>query len=261
MYFGDFVMPERDENLKSEIIYGRNPVMEALNAGRELETLYIGSQPTGSALKIIAVARSRGVPVKETRAEKLRELSGTEAHQGVVAVAAAFRYSELADVFALAESKNESPFVIICDEIEDPHNLGAIIRSAEACGAHGVIVPKRRSAGLTPAVCKASAGAVEHIPIVRVANLVQTMETLKKQGLWLFVADAGGTDWNLADYSGGVGIIVGSEGRGVGRLVKDNCDAVVSLPMSGSVNSLNASVAAGIIMYEAARQRKLKAAK
>ncbi len=249
-------MPEREDDIKSEIIYGRNPVMEALGAGRELDTLYVGANPSGSALKIISIAKSRGIPVKETRAEKLRELSGVESHQGVVAVAAAFRYSELEDIYGLAEARAEAPFVIICDEIEDPHNLGAIIRTAEACGAHGVILPKRRSAGLTPAVCKASAGAVEHIPVVRVANLVQTMEALKKKGLWLFAADAGGADWNTADYTGGTGIVVGSEGRGVGRLVRQSCDAVVSLPMNGHVNSLNASVAAGIIMYEAARQRK-----
>ena len=249
-------MPEREDGLKSEIIYGRNPVMEALNAGREIETLYIGANPAGSALKIISIAKSRGIPVKETRAEKLRELSGVETHQGVVAVAAAFRYSELEEVFRLAEEKNVPPLVIICDKIEDPHNLGAIIRTAEACGAHGIILPKRRSAGLTPAVCKASAGAVEHIPVVRVANLVQTMESLKKRGMWLFAADADGADWNTADYTGGTGIVVGSEGRGVGRLVKQSCDAVVSLPMNGHVNSLNASVAAGIIMYEAARQRR-----
>ena len=255
---GDSDMLERDDDLKSEIIYGRNPVMEALEAGRELETLYVGAQPTGSALKIISMAKARGIPVKETRTERLRELSGSESHQGVVAVAAAFRYSKLGEVFALAKSKDEPPFVVICDGIEDPHNLGAIIRTAEACGAHGVIIPKRRSVGLTPAVCKAAAGAVEHIPVVRVANLAQTMETLKNEGLWLYAADVGGQDWDTADYSGGAGIVVGSEGRGVGRLVRESCDVVVSLPMHGKVNSLNASVAAGIIMYEAARQRKLK---
>ena len=240
---------------KTEIVAGRNPVLELLRSPREVECVYIqAGLEKGPVGRIIALARERGIPVKDTAPEKLQALSGIAAHQGVAALPAAADYATLEDIFRRA---GEEPlFVILADGVEDPHNLGAIIRTAEAAGAHGVIIPKRHSAGLTAAAAKAAAGAAAHLPVARVPNLSAVMEELKaKKNVWFYCADMDGTDWCGVDYSGGVGLVVGSEGSGVSRLVKEKCDFVVSLPMRGRINSLNASVAAGIVMYEVARQR------
>lgn len=246
---------ERENKQQNDVIAGRNPVLEVLRSGREIESIYIQSGAQKGPLgRIIALARERGIPVKEASAEKLLALSGVEVHQGVAALVSAARYATLEEIY---ERAGEEPlFLVFCDEIEDPHNLGAIIRTAEAAGAHGVVVPKRHSAGLTATVAKSAAGAVAHLPVVRVPNLTAAMEQLKKdKNMWFYCADMDGQPWCSTDYSGAVGLVVGSEGAGVSRLVKEKCDFVVSLPMRGQVNSLNASVAAGIVLYEVARQR------
>lgn len=239
---------------RTRVLAGRNPVMEALRCREELESLYIQSgAPKGPLGAILNKAREAGVPIKEVTREKLTQLTGIDTHQGVAAVLSAASYSRMEDIYARA---GEEPlFVVLCDEIEDPHNLGAIIRTAEACGAHGVIIPKRHSAGLTAAAVKASAGAAVCLPVVRVGNLVSTMEELKKRNVWITCADMDGESWCSLDFTGGVALVIGSEGKGVSRLVREQCDFVASLPMRGQINSLNASVAGGIILYEMARQR------
>jgi len=245
-----------DDRLNPDFITGRNAVLEALRNERSMESINIAKgENKGSILKIIAMAKDQGIPVKEVSTVKLDAMSGGAPHQGVIGIASAHEYATMEDLFARAEEKGEKPFFIICDELEDPHNLGAVIRTAEAAGAHGVIVPKRRSAGLTPVVYKTSAGAVEYLPVVRVANLASTMEELKEKGVWIYAADMDGENWRSVDYTGSVALVIGSEGRGVGRLIKDQCDFLVSMPMNGKITSLNASVAAGILMYEVARQR------
>ena len=245
---------KRMEQKKDTIIAGRNPVLEALRSQQELESVYIQQgDRKGPLAKIAAMARQRGIPVKDATAEKLQAMSGISSHQGVAAVLAAADYATLEDIYARAG--DEPLFVVLADDIEDPHNLGAIIRTAEAAGAHGIIIPKRHSAGLTATVAKSAAGAVAWLPVVRVSNLPAVMEQLKERGVWFYCADMDGQDWCSMDYSGGVGLIIGSEGRGVSRLVREKCDFVVSMPMRGKVNSLNASVAGGIILYEVARQR------
>lgn len=244
------------DTLAPDVIAGRNAVLEALKSGRSLECVYIAKGDLkGSILQIIAMTKERGIPLKEASPVKLDALSGGSHHQGVAAVASVRGYASLEDLFELARSRGEPPFFIICDELEDPHNLGAIIRTAEAAGAHGVITPKRRSAGLTPAVYKSSAGAVEYLPVARVPNLSAAIKELKEKGVWIYAADMDGENWCQTDFTGPMALVVGSEGRGVSRLIRENSDYIVSLPMRGKVNSLNASVAAGILMYEAARQR------
>ena len=244
----------------NQVLAGRNPVLEALRSGRELESIYIqAGSPRGPVGAILNKARERGIPVKEATREKLTQLSGIETHQGVAAVCAAAAYAEMEDIYARA---GEEPlFVVVCDNIEDPHNLGAIIRTAEACGAHGVIIPKRHSAGLTAAAVKASAGAAVCLPVVRVANIAAAMQRLKQEkNVWFTCADMDGQNWCTLDFSGAVGLVIGSEGNGVSRLVKEECDFVAALPMRGQINSLNASVAGGVILYEIARQKmQLKA--
>ena len=230
-------------------------LVEALRSGRELECIYIQSgSPKGPVAAILNKAREQGIPVKEATREKLTQLSGIETHQGVAAICAAAAYAEMKDIY---ERAGEEPlFVVICDNIEDPHNLGAIIRTAEACGAHGVIIPKRHSAGLTAAAVKSSAGAAVCLPVVRVANIVATMQSLKaEKNVWFTCADMDGVNWCQLDFKGAVGLVIGSEGNGVSRLVKEECDFVAALPMQGQINSLNASVAGGIILYEITRQR------
>ena len=219
------------------------------------ECIYIQSgSPKGPVAAILNKAREQGIPVKEATREKLTQLSGIETHQGVAAICAAAAYAEMKDIY---ERAGEEPlFVVICDNIEDPHNLGAIIRTAEACGAHGVIIPKRHSAGLTAAAVKSSAGAAVCLPVVRVANIVATMQSLKaEKNVWFTCADMDGVNWCQLDFKGAVGLVIGSEGNGVSRLVKEECDFVAALPMQGQINSLNASVAGGIILYEITRQR------
>lgn len=244
------------EHQQDNLIIGRNAVMEALRAGMQIDTLFIAAgEHTGSIGRIIAMARERSVLVKDVNAKKLDYMCGHSRHQGVIAMAAAYTYAQLDDLFARAEECGEAPFFILCDEIEDPHNLGAIIRSAEASGAHGVIVPARRSAPLSFTVNKASAGALSHIPIARVTNLAAAIETLKERGVFLYGADMEGSLYTQVDFSGPVGLVIGSEGKGMGRLVREKCDFLVRLPMQGEITSLNASVAAGILMYEVLRTR------
>lgn len=247
---------EPNEPRGADIIAGRNAVNEALRAGRPVDSLYVQrGEKSGALQTIIAKAKERGAAVKEADPRKLDHLCGGANHQGVVAVAAVKEYASVEDIFALAEARGEPPFLIICDELEDPHNLGAVIRTAECAGAHGVVVPKRRSVGLTYAVGKASAGAVEYLPVARVQNLPSLLDELKRRGLWIYAADMDGRPWCETDFSGPLALVIGSEGNGVGRLVKERSDFVISLPMKGSINSLNASVAAGILCYEVARQR------
>ena len=243
---------ERDNNL----IIGRNAVSEALRSGRNIDTLLVvRGERNGSVGRIIAECKEKGVVIKEVDKKKLDFMCGQGNHQGVAAYAAVHEYSSVEDIFALAEERGEAPFIILCDELEDPHNLGAIIRTAETAGAHGVIIPKRRNASLTWAVGKASAGAVEYVPVARVGNLASTIDDLKKRGLWVYTADMDGQNWYETDFSGPVALVVGSEGNGVSRLIREKSDFVVSLPMKGKITSLNASVAAGILMYEVSRQR------
>ncbi|MDF3004576.1 MAG: yacO [Oscillospiraceae bacterium] len=237
-----------------EMVAGRNPVIELLRSERPVNKILMLKTEGGNLKRIVAMAKEKGVPVKDVAREKLDSLSPGLNHQGVIAFAAACDYATVEDIFARAGS--EPLFVVIADGIEDPHNLGAIIRSADAAGAHGVIVPKRHGAGLTAAVMKASAGAAEHLPVARVSNLAATVEELKKKNVWIYAADMDGESWCTVDYSGAVALVIGSEGSGVSRLLKERSDVVVSLPMCGQVNSLNASVATGILLYEITRQRK-----
>ncbi len=249
----------KDERTNDNLVIGRNAVAELLKSGREVENIIIAKgEPEGSVLKIIAMAREKGIVVKNADRKKLDFMCGGANHQGVVANVPAHEYSSVEEILEFAKSKNEPPFIIICDEIEDSHNLGAIIRTAEACGVHGIIIPKRRNVGLNFIVAKTSCGALEYVKVARVSNLNSTIEKLKKENIWVYCADMDGQPWCKTDFSGGAALVVGSEGNGVSRLVKEHCDVTVSLPMYGKVNSLNASVAAGVIMYEIARQRNIK---
>lgn len=239
-----------------DIIAGRNAVSEALKAGRTIDSLYVvRGNHSGPISVLIAKAKKAGAVIKEADSRKLDALCGNANHQGVVAVAAVKEFSEMEDIFALAEERGEAPFLILCDELEDPHNLGAVLRIAECAGAHGVVIPKRRSVGLTYAVGKASAGAVEYVPVVRVNNMSAAIDELKERGVWIYTADMDGQLWCSVDYTGPAAVVVGSEGFGVSRLVREKSDFIISLPMKGKINSLNASVACGIVCYEIARQR------
>lgn len=247
----------QEKELKNDIIEGRNAVIEALRAGRAIDKIFIAKGDVDKTLGHIASkARDKGIVVVEADRRKLDFMSQTHAHQGVVALAAVREYCEIADILAIAAERNEAPFVIVCDEISDPHNLGAIIRSAECVGAHGVIIPKRRSAGLTAVVDKTSAGALEHMAVARVPNLVSAIETLKKNGLWIYGTAAEGSNelWKT-DLTGPACIVIGSEGAGISRLVREKCDFLVSIPLRGQISSLNASAAAAVLLYEALRQR------
>ena len=239
------------------IIEGRNAVIEALRAGTNIDKIFIMKGETDSALGHIAsTARKQGIVVADADKHKLDHMSRTHAHQGVIAVASVRSYVSVSDLLQAAKDKGEPPLLVVCDELSDPHNLGAVIRTAECAGAHGVIIPKRRSAGLTAVVAKTSAGAVSHIPVARVANLPSLLKELKKEGLWIFGAAAdGGTSLYDADLRGPAALVIGSEGDGMSRLVSETCDFLVSIPMKGKLNSLNASAAAAILLYEAVRQR------
>ncbi len=240
---------------ETDIIVGRNAVLEALRSGRPLDSVWVATgDRSGSIGVILAKCREAGIPVKEADARKLSAKGGSN-HQGVIAVAACKEYASMEDVFRKAEEAGEPPFIIVCDELQDAHNLGAVLRTAEAVGCHGIVVPKRHAAGLTSTVYKTSAGAVEYVPVVRVANITETLKTLKKKGLWVYGLDMDGETWCNADLSGAVALVVGSEGNGISRLVREQCDFVLSLPMKGKINSLNASVACGVMAYEVARQR------
>ena len=248
------------DEFKNEMIEGRNAVLEALRAGRALDKVYIARGETDKALAHIAgLARERGVSVSDCDRRKLDAMSVTKAHQGVIAVCAVREYASLDDILALAESRGEAPFVVVCDEISDPHNLGAIIRSAECVGAHGVVIPKRRSAGLTAVVGKTSAGAAEHLPVARVANIPAALDELKIRGVWIYGTAAEGSSpmWET-DLTGPLALVIGSEGEGLGRLVRERCDFLVSIPLRGKVGSLNASTAAAVLMYEVLRQKLAK---
>lgn len=241
---------------KETTIEGRNAVIEALRAGREIDRLYIldGCQD-GPVMTIKREAAKRSTPIKYVDRKRLDQLSETGKHQGVIGVAAAWRYSEIEDMLALAKRKGEQPFLFLLDNIEDPHNLGAIIRTANLAGAHGVIIPKNRAVGLTPVVARTSAGALSYTPVARVTNLVRTIEELKEKGLWFVCADMNGTRMYDLDLRGPMGLVIGSEGQGVGHLVKEKCDMAAAIPMRGNIDSLNASVAAGVLAYEIVRQR------
>ncbi len=237
-------------------IFGRNAVMEALKSERTIECVLVSaSEFLGSLKAIVALAKEKNLIIKKVKKQKLDELCGGAAHQGVAAMVSAKKTCSIEDIINYANSKNESPFVIIADGIEDPHNLGAIIRTAECAGAHGIVIPSRRSVGLNATVDKASAGALEHTLVAKVGNLNSAIEDLKSRGLWIYGADMGETLWTDQDLTGPVGLVIGSEGFGISNLVKNKCDFIISLPMKGKINSLNASVAAGILMYEVRRQR------
>ena len=243
--------------LPEDMVAGRNAVMEALKGSRSVNKLMIANGSTeGSIKEIIAVAKDKGVNIQYWDRSKLDSIARGIRHQGVLAQVAPVQYAELEDILQVAKDRNEPPFIVLLDELEDPHNLGAILRTADAAGVHGVLIPKHRSCPLSATVAKTSAGAVEHVPVARVGNLVQTIKKLKQEGLWVAAADMDGKDYYDTDLTGPLLLIIGSEGQGVGRLVKEQCDFVVRIPMVGRINSLNASVAGSILMYEAMKQRR-----
>lgn len=247
---------DRQNEPRTDLIIGRNAVKEALKVGRPADSLLIQrGELSGSIRPIIAECKEKGIIVKEVDSKKLDFMCGHAHHQGVIMIAAAHEYSTVEDILKKAEEKGEAPFIIICDSLEDPHNLGAIIRTADAAGAHGVIIPERRSVSLSGIVGKTSAGALEYVPVARVKNITSVIKLLKEKGLWVYCADMDGTPYRKADLSGAIALVVGGEGAGVSRLVKENCDSVLSIPMRGNVNSLNASVAAAILIFEAAHTR------
>ncbi len=249
-------MKDKTNEPKPDVIAGRNPVSEAIRSGRPIDKILVArGEKTGAVVGILAKAREKQIPVKEADRVKLDFLSGSAPHQGIIALGAAKEYSSVEDILAYAAEKGEPPFLIVLDELEDPHNLGAIIRTAECVGAHGVIIPKRRSVGLSYTVGKASAGAVEYMRVARVTNIANLLDDLKKQGVWIYGADMNGTDYTQCDMSGACALVIGNEGKGMARLVREKCDVIVSLPMKGHINSLNASVAAGILMYHALQGR------
>lgn len=239
-----------------ELLIGRNPIAEALTSGRSIIKIMIAKgTSTGPAVEIAAKAKKAGIPVQEVERKKLDYMTSGAAHQGVAALCAAKDYASVEDILQLAEERNEAPFIIILDEIEDPHNLGAIVRSAECAGAHGVIVKKRHSAGLTYTAYKAAAGALEYLPVARVTNISDTIDALKTRNIWVYGADMDGEDYRKTNFDGAVALVIGNEGKGISRLVREKCDVIVSLPLKGHISSLNASVAAGILLYKAAENR------
>lgn len=241
---------------EESVIEGRNAVLEALRSGKTIDKIFVldGSQD-GPINTITREAKKRNVVVQYVKKERLEQISTTGKHQGVIAYAAAYKYAEVEDILKNARDKGEDPFIILLDGIEDPHNLGAIIRTANQAGAHGVIIPKNRAVSLTATVAKASAGAIEYTPVAKVTNISRTMELLKEQGLWFVCADMGGETMYNLNLKGPIGLVIGNEGNGVSSLVKKNCDFIASIPMKGDIDSLNASVAAGVLAYEIVRQR------
>ncbi len=249
-------MNEEKRMVEEFTIEGRNAVLEAFRSGKPIDRIYIqdGCQD-GPIMSIKREAKKHDTLVKYVAKERLDQMSETGKHQGVIACAAAYEYAQVEDMLALAAKKGEPPFLFLLDNIEDPHNLGAIIRTANLAGAHGVIIPKNRAVGLTATVARTSAGALNYTPVAKVTNLGKTIEDLKKKGLWFVCADMGGTTMYNLDLKGPIGLVIGNEGEGVGRLVKEKCDFVASIPMKGDIDSLNASVAAGVLAYEIVRQR------
>ena len=246
-----------EENFESRIIEGRNAVLEAFRSGKTIDRLFIlDGCKDGPVQTILREAKkSKDVVISFVKKERLDQLSETGKHQGVIAYAASYDYAEVDDILDRAKQKGEDPFVIVLDNIEDPHNLGAIIRTANLAGAHGVIIPKHRAVGLTATVAKASAGAINYTPVAKVTNIANTIEELKEKGLWFACADMGGTTMYKLNLKGPIGLVIGNEGSGVGRLVKEKCDMVASIPMKGDIDSLNASVACGVLAFEVVRQR------
>lgn len=245
-----------EENLQELKIEGRNAVLEAFRSGKPMDKVFLLDGCMDGPLKTIArEAKKHDTIINYVKKERLDQLSETGKHQGVIAMAAAYEYAKVEDILAKAEEKGEPPFILLLDGIEDPHNLGAIIRTANLAGAHGVIIPKRRAVGLTATVAKTSAGALNYTPVAKVTNLTQTMKELKEKGMWFVGADMGGETMYQLDLTGPIGVVIGSEGDGMSKLVKENCDFIASIPMKGDIDSLNASVAAGILAYEIVRQR------
>lgn len=247
---------DEEENLK---IIGRNAVLEAFRSGKQIDKLFVQEGPADGTLQtILRTAKKTDCIIRFVKKDRLTSLAESEKHQGVVAFAAAYHYSEVEDMLLAASEKGEEPFLILLDEIEDPHNLGAIIRTAHQAGAHGVIIPKRHAVGLTAIVAKTSAGALNYLPVAKVTNLVQTIESLKEKGLWFVASDMDGKVMYDCNLTGAIGLVIGKEGKGVSRLVKEKCDFVAQIPMFGKIDSLNASVAAGVLAYEIVRQRLQK---
>jgi 23S rRNA (guanosine2251-2'-O)-methyltransferase len=245
-----------DEGLQLE---GRNAVLEAINHDKPIDKIFVKKGEIEGTLKVIvAKAKEKGIIVQEIDKVKMEQLTKSNNSQGVIAMCPAHEYCEVEDIIAAARAKGEDPFIVVLDEITDPHNLGAVIRTADACGAHGVIIPKRRAVGLSAIVSKTSAGAVEFVPVARVTNIARTIEDLKKENIWVACADMDGEPYFKANLKGGIAIVIGNEGEGVSRLVKEKCDFGVGIPMYGNISSLNASVSAGLIMYEVVRQRKFR---
>lgn len=244
--------PQEERELNENIIEGRNPILEAFDSKLTIEKLLVSKGETqGSIVKIISMARERNIPVMEVDRRRLDDVSNTKHHQGVIAYVTPYHYRELPDILKIAQERGEKPFILVLDEIEDPHNLGSIVRTAELTGVHGVIIPKRRSVGVNSTVYKTSAGAVNHMAIAKVTNIARTLDELKDAGLFVYGADMkGDSESHKTNFSGGVALVIGNEGKGISRLVAQKCDSIVSIPMVGKVNSLNASVAAGILMYE-----------
>ena len=250
--------PERQQERRpGNVIAGRNAVTEALRSGREIERILIADGSEGSISKIVALAKERGISVRFEDRRALDRITD-EVHQGVVAYAAAAKYSSVSEILRAAEERGEDPFIMILDDIEDPHNLGAIMRTAECAGAHGIIIGKDRAAGLTETVAKASAGAIEYMKVAQVTNIARTVDQLKEKGVWIAACDMDGDEYTKADLTGAIGLVIGNEGKGISRLVREKCDFVVSIPMVGKISSLNASNAASILMYEVVRQRSAK---
>lgn len=246
-------MSDKDEEY---VVEGRNPVLECFRSGKAVDKLYVQEGlKDGVIMTILREAKKQDTIIKYIKKEKLDEMSGSKSHQGVIAKAAAFEYAEVDDILKKARDKGEDPFIFILDDIEDPHNLGAIIRTANMCGAHGVIIHKHRAATLSPTAVKASAGAINYTPVAKVTNISKTIEELKKEGLWFACADMGGDDMYKTNLTGPLGLVIGNEGNGVSDLVRKTCDFVVSIPTKGDIDSLNASVAAGVLAFEVVRQR------
>ncbi len=250
---------EEPRELPDDVLVGRNAVTEALKSGRGINKLWIASgDREGSVAEIAALAKERGIVVQYVERAKIEALAGGHRHQGVLAYVAPVPYAELEDILKAAEAKGEAPFLVLLDELEDPHNLGALLRTADATGVDGILIPRRRSVPLNATVAKTSAGAIEYVPVARIGNVTQTLKELKAKGFWVAGADMDGTPYDKADLKGALVLVIGSEGHGMTRLVKEQCDFIVSLPMVGRINSLNASVAGSILMYESMRQRLQK---
>ncbi|MBO5322227.1 MAG: 23S rRNA (guanosine(2251)-2'-O)-methyltransferase RlmB [Clostridia bacterium] len=252
-------MENKNNPTQNNIICGRNPVLEAVRSGREIDRLLVAHGVSGGSITaIIAKCHAKGILIKEISPQKLDYYCGGANHQGVAVMFASQEYATVEDILEVANERNEKPFIIICDEVEDPHNLGAIIRTAEASGVHGIIIPKRRSASLNATVAKSASGALEYMKVARVTNIPSTIEMLKEKGVWVMGADMDGEDYTAVDFDLPCALIIGNEGKGIGTLTAKKCDRIISLPMLGKINSLNASVAAGILMYEVVNKRRTK---